>query len=147
VKGQSVPLGRYFLFVGSALLALLLVAPWYLPDAPPMPIFGGPIDSAILHIRSEHKWPQPLQFDTATPAVLPPSRPAVAAMPVQDAKLDALAQVKPPEQPVTEKPAAAKPKSHVATRRRHRGPLEAGQFAVNPAPSNWTFSWQQRRWY
>jgi len=147
VKGQSVPLGRYFLVVGGMLLALLLVAGWYLPDPPPLPIYGGPIDSAILHIRSEHKWPQRLQFDTSTPAILPPSPPAIAAMPTEDSKLNALAEARMPEKQVTEKPVTAKPKSHVATRRRHRGPAEAAQFAINPAPSNWTLSWQQRSWY
>jgi len=113
-----------------------------------MPIYGGPIDSAILHIRSEHKWPQRLQFDTAMPARLPPSSPAVAAMPIQDPKLDALAQARPPEKQVTEKP-ATKSKPHVAARRRRRGPAEANQFAVNPGPSNWTLNWQQGRgsWY
>jgi hypothetical protein len=148
VKGQSVPLGRYFLGIGGVLLALLLFAGWYLPDPPPMPIYGGPIDSAILHIRSEHKWPQRLQFDTSTPATLPPSPPVVAAMPTRDPKLDALAQARPSEKQVTEKPPLTS-KPHVATKRRHRGPAEGGQFAAYPAPSNWTLNWQQARgsWY
>jgi len=147
VKGQAVPLGRYFLVVGSVLLVLLLVAAWNLPDPAPLPIYGAPIDSATLHIRSEHKWPQRLQFDTSMPAILPPSPPTVAAMPIQDPKLDALAEVRPPEKQVAEKP-AAKSKSRVATRHRRRGPAEGGQFAVNPPPSNWTLNWQQRgSWY
>jgi hypothetical protein len=146
VKGQSVPLGRYFLVVGGVLLALLFVADWYLPGPPAMPIYGRPIDSAILHIRSEQKWPQRLQFDTSMPTILP-SPPAVAAMPIQDSRLDALAEVKPPDKQVMEKPATAKPKSRIATRHRRRAPAEATQFAINPAPSNWTLSWQQRSWY
>jgi hypothetical protein len=145
VKGQSVPLGRYFFVVGGVLLALLLVVGWYLPDPPPMSIYGEPIDSAVLHIRSEHKWPQRLQFDTTAPAMLPPSPPAVAAIPSEDSKLDALAQARAPEKQATEKP--AKPKSRVATKHRRRAPPEAPLFAVNPPPSNWTLSWQQRSWY
>jgi hypothetical protein len=138
-------LGRYFFVVGGVLLALLLVVGWYSPNPPAMPVYGGPIDSAVLRIRSEHKWPQRLQFDTAVPAILPPSPPAVAAMPSEDSKLDALAQVRAPEKQATEK--AAKPKSRVATKRRRRAPPEAPLFAVNPPPSNWTLSWQQRSWY
>lgn len=139
------PLRRYFLVVGSVLLALLFVADWYLPSPSPMQSYGAPIDASILHIRSEHKWPQRLQFDTSMPAMPPPSS-AVAAMPTRDPKLDALAQAMPPERQVAENP-PAKSKSRVATRRRHRGPAETGQFAVNPASSNWTLNWQQTSWY
>jgi hypothetical protein len=137
-----VPLGRYFLFVSGVLLAPLLVTGRYLPSPPPMSDYGTPIDEAILHVRSEHKWPQRLQFDTTTHAILPPAPPIAAAMPTEDPKLGALAESRPPETQVMEKQVTAKPKSHVATRSRRRAPAEVTQFAVNPAPSPWTLNWQ-----
>jgi hypothetical protein len=142
-----VPLGRYFLFVGGVLLALLLVTGWYLPSPPPMSNYGAPIDEAILRVRSAHKWPQRLQFDTTTPAILPPAHPIVAARPTEDPKPSALAEARPPETLVMGKQVTAKPKSHVATRSRRRAPMEVTQSAVNASPSAWTLNWQQRSWY
>jgi hypothetical protein len=142
-----VPLGRYFLLVGGVLLALLLVTGWYLPDPPPMSDYGAPIDETILHVRSEHKWPQRLQFDTTVPAMPPPAPAVVAAMPTEDPKLGALAEARLPEMQMVEKQVTAKPTSHVATKSKRRTPAEVTQFAVNPAPSPWTLNWQQRSWY
>jgi hypothetical protein len=99
--------------------------------------YGGPIDAAVIHIRSEHKWPQRLQFDTAAPAVLPPSPPVVAAMaeapkPAEDPKLGARAELRAPE-----KQAVAKPRPRVAARRRYVVPSEGTRLAVNPWPASW----------
>jgi hypothetical protein len=136
-KGRSVPLGRYFLVVGGVLLALLLVVDWYLPSPAPMQSYGEPIGSATLHIRSEHKWPQRLQFDTSAPGSLPTSPPAVAATVTEDPKLSAFAEVRPQEKPAEEKQVVAKSKSRVATKHRNRNAL---RFAVNPIPM-WPPSW------
>ena len=122
---------------------LLLVANWYLPGAPPMASFGEPVDSAMIHVRSQHKWPQRLQFDTSAPSMLAPSPPVVAATapmdpePAPNPKLNAMAEAK-----SSEKPAAAKPKPRVAMRHRYRPPpLQPRQFAVNPWPSAWAQNW------
>ena len=130
------PLGRYLLVVSSLLLVLLFVADWYLPSPSPMTSYGAPMDEAILHIRSEHKWPQRLQFDTTAPAMLPTSSPIGAAMPAEDPKLNTLAEARPPETQVI-----AKPRPHVATRHRNRAPAETTRFAVNPAPSSLPQDW------
>jgi hypothetical protein len=135
----SVPLGRYFVVVGSFLLVLLLALNWYLPNPSPMQSYGSPIDGAILHIQSETKWPQRLQFDTAAPAILPPSPAVAVATASEDPKLDAFAEARPPEkQP--EKQVVVKPKTRVATRHRRQLP-EPLHFAVNPTPSTWPPSW------
>jgi hypothetical protein len=127
-------LGRYFLVAGSVLLALLLVADWYLPRAAPMASFGAPIDSTMIHLRSQHKWPQRLQFDTSAPSALSPV--VAATVPTDsapDAKLDAMAEARP-----LEKQTPAKPKPHVATRHKYRvPPLSTTQLAVNPWPQSW----------
>jgi hypothetical protein len=68
------PVLRYFIFVGGALLALLFVANAY---APPQPV-AAKADSVVttenptLRIRSDHKWPQAIVFDTTQPTIVPP---------------------------------------------------------------------------
>jgi hypothetical protein len=135
--------GRYFLYVGGVLLALLLVVGWCLPGPTPMASFGGPVDSASLRVRSDHKWPERMQFDTEAPSRLPPSPPSVAETtsvaetPIEDPKLEAHAEIRPPE-----KPAVAKPKPRVQASRRHRQPQDGVRFAVNPSPQwGWGSSW------
>jgi hypothetical protein len=128
-------------FVGSVLLALLFVLNWSLPSPSVLPIYGAPIDGTTLHIRSEQKWPQRLQFDTAVPAMLPPSPSVVAAKAIEDPKLaedpklNALAEARPPEAQAT-----VKSKSHVAMRHRHRK-SPGLRFAVGPTPPTWPPSW------
>jgi hypothetical protein len=126
-----VPVGRYFLYVGGVLFALLLVAGWYLPGPSPMANYGEPIDPAMVHVRSAHKWPERMQFDTAAPAMLPPSPPTVAEAPTEDPKLEAHAEIKPPEKPVVSKP---KPRVQVSRKRRQPDTV---RFAVNPSPQGW----------
>lgn len=69
----EVPLGRYLLLVGSALIALLFLADSYLPK------FSGPfereskVDKTIIRITSAHRWPQKVVYDTSQPTIVPPS--------------------------------------------------------------------------
>src|SRR4029453_14622315 len=78
----AMPIHQYFSWVGSVLLVTLFAADWWLPDpavhshsaiapdersilpivwAPKGPDGGG----LIAHIRSDHKWPERVVFDTA----------------------------------------------------------------------------------
>lgn len=68
------PVMRYFIFVGGALLALLFVADAY---APPQPVAAKAdsvvaTDNPTLRIRSDRKWPQAIVFDTTQPTIVPP---------------------------------------------------------------------------
>ena len=77
------PLMRYFLFVGGALLALLFVASAWMP---PVPAVGGPQSSAdlsIIRIHSDRKWPERIVFDTTRPTITP--APTAAASPIAEA--------------------------------------------------------------
>ena len=85
------PLSRYFGFVGIALLMLLLVSHWLLPESTAEPVRSG-IDKTVIRISSIEKLPEKVVFDTSLPAVAPPSSvapppsiAAVAAPPVQSA--------------------------------------------------------------
>jgi hypothetical protein len=51
----AMPVGRYFLFVGSALLSLLYLADWYLPRLAAEPAHSE-VDRTIIRIHSEHQW-------------------------------------------------------------------------------------------
>jgi hypothetical protein len=68
------PVLRYFVFVGGALLALLFVADAYAPAQP----VAAKADSVVaaenptLRIRSDRKWPQAIVFDTTQATIVPP---------------------------------------------------------------------------
>ena len=69
------PLSRYFGFVGSALMMLLLVSHWLLPESTAEPIRSD-IDKTFIRISSIEKLPEKVVFDTSLPYVAPP--PSVA---------------------------------------------------------------------
>jgi hypothetical protein len=122
------PIGRYFLYIGSLLLALLFVADWYFPalDAGAL---GSGVDRSVIRIHSSHKWPAAVVIDTTMATIvppvmamttaadeLPPARPAREAF--------ALAEATPAVKPTD----AVKPaKPHVRRARAARAP--AGQIA------------------
>ena len=119
------PLGRYFAFAGSVLLALLLFADWYMPASSAEPQ-NPDVDRSIIRIHTLHRWPEAVVFDTSLPTIVPP--PVVTTEnPVKNTPGDALAMLPQPLPPVTAlsrtaeaKPAAMKRRSRttrVATRR------------------------------
>ena len=60
------PIRQYFLWVGSILLAALFVADWLLPEPVAHPHSEIPPNQRVnLQIRSNHKWPERVVFDTA----------------------------------------------------------------------------------
>jgi hypothetical protein len=141
-KGRSVPLLRYFVVVAGVLLAMLAVVNWCAPSPPPAASHEASVDKSTLHIRSDHKWPQKIEFDTAMQPFTAPSMPTAAiATPVavpgppEKPALDALAQAKPSE------PQIAKPKPRVRTARRAPRSAPRTVVAVNPAPQPGLFGW------
>ncbi len=63
------PLARYFLYVGGALLALLFIWDPYLPKLPVAD--RGNSRPAIIHIHSDQKWPERIVYDTSLPTGVP----------------------------------------------------------------------------
>jgi hypothetical protein len=63
------PLARYFLFVGGALMVLLFAFDFFSPRA--VADSGvqsaGAVDKSTLRIKSEQKWPERIVFDTTQP--------------------------------------------------------------------------------
>src|ERR1700752_759939 len=134
------PVGRYFLYIGGVLLALLFIADWWLPS---LASGSAPsdVDRTTIRIHSVQKWPSVVVIDTTLPTIVPPQSPSIAAQapppparPVRGAF--ALAEATPEIKPAE----AAKPaKPHVRRARVVRAP--AGQVAGYDmfAPRNESF--------
>lgn len=73
------PVLRYFLYVGGALLTLLLVANALLGQ-PPANVVVSSAETPVIRIHSDKKWPEAVVFDT--------SQPTIAPAPVSVAKAD-----------------------------------------------------------
>jgi hypothetical protein len=69
------PLARYFLFVGGALMALLfafdLFSPKAVADIGAQSASAVTVDKSTLRIRSEQKWPERIVLDTTQPTIVP----------------------------------------------------------------------------
>ena len=128
------PVVRYFLFVGGALLALLFIADAFFPKLPAVEdastastVTGGALaDLSVIRIHSNRKWPERVEFDTSHPVIIPaPVRMAEAAAPpptIADVAAparagDAFAQLQAPK-----KPEPKLPSKHRTAARSHRGP-------------------------
>jgi len=63
------PVLRYFVFVGGALLALLFVVGWELPT-PAVQAANATPDLSTIRIHSDRKWPERVVFDTSAPTIV-----------------------------------------------------------------------------
>jgi hypothetical protein len=103
------PIARYFMVVGSALVVLLLIAGWFLPELPPsFPDRPEIIERAAIRIKSAHKWPEKSVLDTSQPTIPPPAVEEPLAtqsirlppdQPEDRSNLEVMAQLKPDTQP------------------------------------------------
>ncbi len=114
------PIGRYFLFTGSLLLALLFLVDWYFQPSSAEPARAD-ADRATIRIHSTHKWPKAVVFDTTLPAIVPPTAAAVAEAVVAKPPREAFAMAAEPA------PAgkAAEPVKPAKPRVRHARPAHA----------------------
>jgi hypothetical protein len=128
--------------VGSALVALLLIAGWSLPERPPsFPDRPEIIDRATIRIRSERKWPEKVVLDTSQLTIptlsieVAPTEQLIVRLPDEmpnQTRVDSLAKLNPDTQPIVahrrparakRKPVRAFPSAHVArTRNRNEQP-------------------------
>ena len=136
------PIARYFVVVGSALVVLLLIAGWSLPGPPPG-FSERPeiIDRATIRIRSERKWPEKVVLDTNQPTIavpyieVAPTEQSVARLPdemTDQTSADPLPKPNPEVRAIDahrrpaqakRKPARAFPSTHVArARNRNESP-------------------------
>ena len=79
------PLMKYFVFVGSALVLLLLAMNWLLPESTAEPVHSS-IERPVIRINSIETLPERVVFDNSMPYMAPPSSVMrVAAQPLQSA--------------------------------------------------------------
>jgi hypothetical protein len=125
------PVVRYFLFVGGALLALLFMADAYFPKLPAgydvSTAAGGAVsDLSVIRIHSDRKWPERVVFDTSHPILTPePVRMAEAAAP--PATIAEAAAPARPDDSFAQLQTPKKPEPKLTHKRRvvaksHRGP-------------------------
>jgi len=141
-----VPLGRYFFFVGSLLLAMIFVADWYfLPDSP-QTFREAQVDKSIIRINSAHRWPERIVIDTSLPTIVPPPSQVVANTPVFNQPREAFAQLDAPSQQVSRNPSPPSSKPRVAKKATHtrlaayREPPQDSMPEVSPRevlPAGW----------
>jgi hypothetical protein len=143
------PVLRYFVFVGAALLALLFVVAAAFPVLPTAQN-GGVTDTAaadvpMIRIHTDRKWPERVVFDTSAPTIVPatvaavsvpPPTPAPAAVADAGTKVtarDAFAQLTPSDL----KKMKPQPKRKIAKRHVAPPPMQVAQrpqfglFAIN----------------
>jgi len=93
----SMPVARYFLFVGGVLLALLFALDAFAPQQTAVAGNSAPsIDKTVVRIRSDQKPPERVVYDMSLPTIVPPAAKAqVAAAPAAPlAEIDAQARVR-----------------------------------------------------
>ena len=92
------PIFRYFIFVGGALLALLFAADFMLPTAPvAQAVATATNDQPLIRIRSDRHLPERVVLDTSQPTIAAPAVKTASVVapqpPVADGASAALAEV------------------------------------------------------
>jgi hypothetical protein len=125
------PLARYFLGVGGALLAVLLVAHWFLPELPDAE--KASVAPPLVRIQSEQKWPERIVYNTSretvAPALAASEQPDIAPPAVADVLAtarDAFAEAPPSDASKTQSADQKKPDAKPQAKRkvaRRRAPV------------------------
>jgi hypothetical protein len=148
-----VPVARYFVYVGSVLVASLFAANWMWPSSEPAQgqdaAAQAAIDAPIARIHSAQKWPDKIEFDTSKPTIVPPPAPAVAqtAPPAATvatnaapaSPLDARAEVKPNVQPARKRVARVHHRSY--PRQDYPRQATSTWADANPMARSWSWNW------
>ncbi|WP_426615480.1 hypothetical protein [Bradyrhizobium sp. McL0616] len=89
------PIFRYFMFVGGALLVLLFAANFVWPASPVTEVVAtAGYDQPLIRIRSDRHLPDRVVLDTSQPTVVAPEvRTAAVAAPQPPAQADVLAEM------------------------------------------------------
>ena len=127
------PIFRYFMFVGGALLALLFAADFVWPTTPvAQTVAGASYDQPLIRIRSDRHLPERVVLDTSQPTIAAPVvTTAAVAAPQPAAQADLLADMSAKAR-VRETFAQFNPKTDAATTRKAEARLQ-GQVAQTPA--------------
>jgi len=146
-QDKTVPVIRYFAYVGCVLVVLLLAANWIWPAETKTADPNAPSPQAVaaespfeqtIRIQSTRRWPEKIVFDTNRPTIVLPPAPHVTSLPpppppapvvADNSPLDARAQLKPVAPPAKQRHARA------------RHPASRPDF-FNPHPDGWHDPWR-----
>jgi hypothetical protein len=128
-------LGRYFAFVASLLLAMLLLADQYMSDSQVFQRDAHDVDRSIIRISSAHRWPERIVFDTDLATIVPPLGEPLAEAPRARPFTEAFAQVIAPLPKVAEHPSVVKPKRKLI--KRVVNTRVATYRPTEPLPAGW----------
>ena len=131
------PVARYFLFIGGALLALLFAIDALVPQQAVVASQAAPsVNKTVVRIRSDQKLPERVVYDTSLPTIVPPpTMTAQAVAPPAPAVAPATAQARVRETFAQYVPAEAKkPEPQVQRKRKiaKSRPAPPMQFAQPP---------------
>ena len=131
------PVARYFVVVGSALVVLLLIAGWALPE-PPASFPDRPeiIERAAIRIRSARTWPERVVLDTSQPAIQPSS---IEVAPAQQQVVEGLPGGMADQ---TNVKSPAKPKPDARPIDAHHPPARARRRTARATPSTRVAGWR-----
>jgi hypothetical protein len=139
-KDALMPLGRYFTFTGSILLALLFLADWYMPKTSIGP-GRTDVDRSVIRIQSLHRWPEAVVFDTSLPTIVPPAA-LTASAAVARPPRDAFAQLPAPVRSARPAIAEALPNSAaVRLPTKARKPVRRVASYSGASPEVWPARW------
>jgi hypothetical protein len=143
------PVARYFMYVGGALLALLFLIDAYAPSQTVVASHAAPsIDRNVVRIHSDQKLPERVVYDTSLPTIVPPAskvqvaaapRPPVASEVTAQARVrDTFAQFVPAD---VKKPEPQAQRKRKVARTRANPPIRLAQqqphFGFFGGPSTW----------
>jgi len=118
---------------------MLFIADWYLPSASSQTFLReARVDKSIIRIKSAHKWPEPIVFDTSLPTIVPPPLlPVLAKAPVINQPREALAQLNSPLPKASEYRAQVRVKRKVAKQARPTRMVAAYRAPPEAMPAGW----------
>lgn len=122
------PIGRYFLYIGSLLLAVLFLADWYLPPRSDEPTRSR-VDRYTIRIHSAHKWPKAVVIDTTQPSMVPP--PVMASVEAPRPAREAYAMAAEPVPLPAARPAEAGRPAKQRVRRTNTAQAANNRFGTN----------------
>ena len=94
-REMVMPIGRFIIWVGTSLLALLFVADWCLPKSLPEPAHDAS-NKPIIRIASIQQPPERVFIDTSQPTIVPPPTLVGDAVPGEPLPLQSYASTAPP---------------------------------------------------
>lgn len=127
------PIFRYFMFVGGALLVLLFAADFVWPRSPvAQVVVGASYDQPLIRIRSDRHLPERVVLDTSQPTIAAPvTQTAAVAAPQPTAQADPLADMSAKTR-VRETFAQFTPKGDVAAARKVDAKAQVAQTTQAP---------------